>query len=111
MRYEIDRELKSAKAVSEHIGYLSDKGVANSVKFIKQSGDLLTAAANAEIKPPEKTAKGGKGKAPTPAASPAPKPKETSAKPKESPAKPAPAEKSSEKPAPPEKKPSESGGG
>src|SRR5579859_6296231 len=108
-RSEIERELRAAKTVSEQIGDLAEKVVANSVKFIKQSSDLMTAAANAEIKPPEKSAK-GKGKAPTPAASPAPKPKEGPAKPKEPPAKPAQADKSGEKPAPPEKKPSESGG-
>ena len=62
---EIQRELKAAKAVSEQIGELSEKVVANSVKFIKQSGELLTAAANAEIKPPEKGAK-GKGRGPRP---------------------------------------------
>jgi hypothetical protein len=110
-RQEIQRELKAAKTVSEQIGDLADKVVANSLKFIKQSGDILAAAANAEIKPPEKGAK-GKGKAPTPAASPTPKPKE-SGKPKESPGKetsvkPAPTEKSPVKPA--DKKPSESGG-
>jgi hypothetical protein len=106
-RAEIERELRAAKAVSEQIGDLSEKVVANSVKFIKQSGDLLTAAANAEIKPPEKPAK-GKGKAPTPAASPAPKPKEAAAKPKEAPAKAPAAEKPPAKPV--EKKPAESGG-
>lgn len=80
-RDEIERELKAAKAVSEQIGELSDKVVANAVKFIKQSGELLTLAANAEIKPPEKSAKGGKGKPPAPP----PKPgKETPAKPRES---------------------------
>jgi hypothetical protein len=93
--------------VSEQIGDLSEKVVANSVKFIKQSADLLTAAANAEIKPPEKPAK-GKGKTPTPAASTAPKPKDAPAKPKEAPPKSPAAEKPSEKPA--EKKPAESGG-
>jgi hypothetical protein len=98
-RDEIQRELKAAKVVSEQIGELSDKVVANSLKFIKQGGELLTAAANAEIKPPEKGAK-GKGKAPTPAA--ATKPKEAPAKPKEAPAKPAAekTEKAADKPAP-----------
>ncbi len=107
-RAEIERELKAARAVSEQIGDLSEKVVANTVKFIKQSGDLLTAAANAEIKPPEKPAK-GKGKGPTPAASTAPKPKDAPAKPKEAPTRAPAAEKSSEKPAPAEKKPSEGG--
>jgi hypothetical protein len=102
---EIQRELKAAKTVTEQIGELSEKVVANSVKFIKQSGELLTAAANAEIKPPEKNAK-GKGKAPTPAsASTTPKPKEApaAAKPKESPKPPA------DKPAPAPKAASEGG--
>jgi hypothetical protein len=104
-REEIQRELKAAKTVSELIGELSEKVVANSVKFIKQSGELLTAAANAEIKPPEKGTK-GKGKAPTPAS--APKPKEATAKPKEPPAKPA--EKAAEKPASAAQKPASEGG-
>jgi hypothetical protein len=91
-RDDIERELKAAKAVSEQIGELSDKVVTNAVKFIKQGGELLTAAANAEIKPPEKSAKGGKGKPPAPP----PKPgKETPAKPKETPPRTA-----GEKPAP-----------
>jgi hypothetical protein len=94
-REEIDRELKAAKLVAEQIGELSDKVVANSVKFIKQSGELLTAAANAEIKPPDKNAK-GKGKPPAPA----PKPKEPVAKSKEPPAKPAGEKPAADKPAP-----------
>jgi hypothetical protein len=101
-REEIQRELKAAKAVSEQIGELSDKVVANSLKFIKQGGELLTAAANAEIKPPEKGAK-GKGKVPTPAA--ATKPKEAPAKPKDAPTKPAveKTEKAEKAPASPQK--------
>lgn len=77
-RDEVLRELRSAKVVSEQIGDLSDKVVANAVKFIKRSGELLTAAANAEIKPPEKTAKGAKSKPPAPAitSKDAPKPKD-----------------------------------
>jgi hypothetical protein len=106
---EIQRELKAAKAVSEQIGDLSDKVVANSVKFIKQSGELLVAAANAEIKPPEKGAKGKGGKAPTPAAA-ATKPKEPVAKPKEAPAKPA-SEKTAEKPPSAPAKPASEGSG
>jgi hypothetical protein len=103
-RDEIERELKAAKAVSEQIGELSDKVVANAVKFIKQSGELLTLAANAEIKPPEKSAKGSKGKPPAPP----PKPgKETPAKPRESPPRTA-----GEKPAPaPVPKPAADTGG
>jgi hypothetical protein len=105
-REEIGRELRAAKTVSGQIGELSDKVVANSVKFIKQSSDLLTAAANAEIKPQEKGAK-GKGKAPTPAS--APKPKEAAAKPKDAPpAKPA-SDKTADKPSPPQKPASEGG--
>ena len=97
-RDEIGRELSAAKQVSADIGELSEKVVANSLKFIKQSGELLTAAANAEIKPQDKSAKGPKGK-PAPAA--APKPKDAPAKPKE-PAKPVAVEKA-DKPDKPEK--------
>jgi len=43
-RDEIERELKAAAAVSEQIRDLSDKVVSNSVRFVKQSADLLTAA-------------------------------------------------------------------
>jgi hypothetical protein len=106
-REEIRRELKAAKLVSSQIGELAEKVVNNSLKFVKQSGELLTAAANAEIKPPEKGAKAGKGKAPTPAA--AAKPKETTAKPKEAPAKSASDEKHGDKSAPPKPAPENTG--
>jgi hypothetical protein len=99
-RAEVERELKAAKLVSEQIGELSDKVVANAVKFIKKSNELLTVAANAEIKPPEKAAKGAKGK---PASATVP-PKEAPGKPKEAAPKAAPPDK----PAP--AKPAEGGG-
>lgn len=77
-REEIARELKAAKVVTEQIGELSDKVVANAVRFIKQSAEVVVVAANAEIKPPEKGAKGVK---PRKGAAPAARTKEASPKP------------------------------
>jgi len=63
-REEIQRELKAAKQVSEDIGDRCEKIVAGATKFLKQSGEVVTAAANAEIKPPAKASKGKAGKSP-----------------------------------------------
>jgi hypothetical protein len=106
-REEIARELRAAKVVAEQIGELSDKVVANAVRFIKQGGEVLLAAATAEIKPPEKGAKGVK---PGKGAAPAARTKEAHPKPKEIPAKSPAAEKSA--PAtPPSTQPSSPGEG
>jgi len=111
-RDEIERELKAAAAVSEQIRDLSDKVVSNSVRFVKQSADLLTAAANAEIKPQDKSvgAKGGKGKGPTPAAASTPKPKDAMPKPKDIPVK-ASSDKPASSPAPDKPAPAGESGG
>jgi hypothetical protein len=89
-REEIYRELKAAKSVIGEIGERCEKVAANATKFFKQGNEVLTAAANAEIKPP---AKGGKGKAGKGAATPS--------KPKDAPEKPA----AKPKPAAPEGEP------
>jgi len=102
-REEIARELKAARLVTEQIGELSDKVVANAVRFIKQSAEVLVAAANAEIKAPEKGAKGVK---PRKGAAPAAKTKEAPPKPKETPAKSPAAEKPPPAPPPSAQKPS-----
>jgi hypothetical protein len=68
-REDIAGELKAAKVVTEQIAELSDKVVANALRIVKKSGELLVAAANAEIKAPEKSAKWSKaGKSTVPIA-------------------------------------------
>jgi hypothetical protein len=79
-RDEVYRELNAAKQVAAEIAERTDKVAGNATKFFKQGNDLLTAAANAEIKPP---AKGQKGK-PSKNTPPASKPKD--AAPKDKPA-------------------------
>jgi hypothetical protein len=81
-REEVYRELKAAKTVAAEIAERCDKVAGNATKFFKQGSDLLTAAANAEIKPPAKGQKGKPPKSTPPAAS---KPKDASP-PKDKPA-------------------------
>jgi hypothetical protein len=92
-REEVYRELKAAKSVAAEIADRCDKVAGSATKFFKQGSDVLTAAANAEIKPP---VKGQKGKAGKGAATPS-KPKDAPEKPA---AKPKPASEGEPKPAP-----------
>jgi len=102
-REEVYRELKAAKTIVAEIGDRCDKVVGNSTKFFKQGSDVLTAAANAEIKPPVKGQKGKPGKGAAPPGKPKDAPKEPS-KSKDSPkdaAKPVAAAKPAAPPAAP----------
>ena len=83
-REEVYRELKAAKTIVAEIGDRCDKVVGNSTKFFKQGNDVLTAAANAEIKAAGQRTEGQAGKGAPPASKPKDAPKEPS-KPKDSP--------------------------
>ncbi|HKQ68327.1 MAG TPA: hypothetical protein VJT73_03270, partial [Polyangiaceae bacterium] len=87
-REEVEREVKAAKKVVEQISEQCDRVVGSATRLLKQSGEILVAAANAEVKPP--TPKGKPGKPTT-------KPREESKG--EGPQKPAPAKPATAKPA------------
>ncbi|HEX9297119.1 MAG TPA: hypothetical protein VF881_14850 [Polyangiaceae bacterium] len=109
-REEIEHELKAAKQVSEDIGERCEKVVATATKFLKQSGEVVTAAANAEVKPAGKGSKGKAGKA-APAGKSKDKDKDKD-KEKDAPKpKDAPKAAAAEKPAPPPKAPPPESGG
>jgi hypothetical protein len=106
-REEIANELKAAKQVSEEAGERCEKVVGAATKFLKQSVEVVTAAANAEVKPAKGKGKGGK-------AAPSGKPKEKEKDKEKEKEKDAPKPKAAaaaDKPAPPPKAPPAEGGG